>query len=116
MSDEADAWCWDVGAREEGLLTVTRDARRQTGCQANETKVGVWYRKEYQMALMNDGLGAVGSRWVFTGYTRRNRRRVGKREEKKIERGNGSSRMDDASDRTLTHILKGAAHSTCALA
>lgn len=28
-----------------------------------------------------------------------------KREEKKIERGNGSSRMDDASDRTLTHIL-----------
>jgi len=27
-----------------------------------------------------------------------------KREEKKIERGNGSSRMDDASDRTLTQI------------
>jgi hypothetical protein len=27
-----------------------------------------------------------------------------KREEKKIERGNGSSRMDDASHRTLTQI------------
>jgi hypothetical protein len=33
-----------------------------------------------------------------------------KREEKKIERGNGSSRMDDASHRTLTQISWRAPH------
>lgn len=40
------AWCCVDSAKEEDLLVVTRDARRQTQCQANRDKVGELCRKD----------------------------------------------------------------------
>jgi hypothetical protein len=100
----------EVLARVKKAYLHLRETRADgQDAKRTETKVGCGIEKNMWLSWWKmDGSCRVSSGVYWIHATKQATSE--KREEKKIERGNGSSRMDDASHRTLTQISWRAPH------